>query len=299
MRALAWVDGEVLPVERARLPLLDRGVLYGDGVFEVVRTYGGRPFALDEHLARLERSASRIGIALPATAADIDAVVERLLREAGAGDAYVRIIVTRGEGPIGYDPSAARDPRLVVLVAPLPPLPAGLHENGAEVRLVPCSRPTDEARAAGAKVSDYLANLLALAEARRAGAYEAVLVGPAGEVLEGASSNVFVVDEQGRLRTPPTSARILAGITRAHVLEVARAARLVVEQRVLFPPDLYGAREAFITSTLREVVPVVRVDGWTVGDGRPGPVTRALLAALRERIAAAVRRERTRSMGVH
>jgi branched-chain amino acid aminotransferase len=171
----------------------------------------------------------------------------------------------------------------VIIAAPLVPQPKAIYDEGVAVVCVRAPRPTDHGRAAGAKASNYLANLLAVHDARQRGGYEAILLGPGGEVLEGASSNVFVV-ANGQLRTPRLESAILAGITREGVLSAARAEGIPVEETALFPRDLYGADEVFITSTLREVVPVVRVDDHPIGSGGPGPVTKRLWAAFRRSI---------------
>ncbi len=276
------IDGVLHAEADAKVSVLDRGFLYGDSVFEVIRTYAGVPFALHAHLARLAESGSRVLIRMPVPIETLEREVLATLADAANAESYVRVVVTRGSGPLNYDPTTARDPLRVVIVAALAPQPDALYEDGVAVVSVRAARPTEQGRAAGAKASNYLANLLAVHEARQRGGYEAILLGPGGEVLEGASSNVFVVTS-GRVRTPRVEAGILAGITRGVVLDVAAAAGIPVDETVLFPNDLYLADEVFITSTLREVVPVVLVDGRRVGKGRPGPATVRLSEAFRRR----------------
>lgn len=269
------IDGVLHDEADAKVSVFDRGFLYGDSVFEVMRTYGGRPFAEREHLERLAASCERVLIPMPVDLATLSREIAETLAAARNEESYVRVVVTRGTGPLNYDPTTARAPLRVVLALPLAPQPDAIYDRGVAVALIRASRPTDDARAAGAKASNYLANLLAVHEAHEKGAYEAVLLGAEGHVLEGASSNVFAV-RGGRVQTPPVSSRILAGITRKTVIEAARAEGIEVDETTLFPGDLYGADEVFITSTLREVVPVVKVDDRAVGQAAPGPITRRL-----------------------
>ena len=280
------IDGQVVESADARVSVFDRGFLYGDSVFEVFRTYGGVPFAETEHLERLARSAERLMIPMPTSLAALSAEVRATLDAAGEGEWYVRVVVTRGTGPLTYDPSTASAPMRVIIVAPVS-LPPRLHyERGIAVTLLTASRPTDDARAAGAKASNYLANLLAVHEAKEKGAQEALMLGKAGQILEGASSNLFIVKD-GRARTPEPQPGILVGITRATVLEAAAAQGVEVEEGEIRPEDLFNADEAFITSSIREVMPVVSADGHTIGDGAPGPVTKGLHAGYLRAVAEA------------
>ena len=269
------IDGSVFTEESARISVLDRGFLYGDSIYEVVRTYGGRPFALDEHLRRLQRSAELLGIKLPVTLEALAAEIQATLDAAANAESYVRLIVTRGSGPINLAPGAAESPCRVIIVAPLVPLPDALYDEGASICLVPAGRLSGGAVPSGAKSGNYLVNVMALGSARRRGAHEAVLLDAEGRVAEGASSNIFALTGR-RLHTPALSVGILEGITRHKVIELAREVGLEVEECEILPDELKRADELFLTSTLREVLPVVRVDGDVVGDGSPGPMTREL-----------------------
>jgi branched-chain amino acid aminotransferase len=278
------IDGAILTPEQAKVSVYDRGFLYGDAVFEVLRTYGGRPFALGEHLARLRRSAGRVFIAMPVDDATLGREVEAAIAAArgdGSSESYVRIVVTRGSGPLSLDPDTATHPLRVILVEPVVPPARAAYLHGIAVASIPTRRVVDDTAAAGAKVTNYLSSLLALREAKSRGAQEALVVDARGHVVEGASSNVFVV-KGGGLATPPESAGILAGITRAHVLGAARDLGIPVVERDLMPDDVYAADEVFITSSIRELVPVARVDDRTIGTGAPGPVSRALHRRFRE-----------------
>lgn len=289
MPIVVSINGVLFSEEDARVSVFDRGFLYGDSVFEVYRTYDGVPFAEAEHLDRLARSAERLLIPMPVTLHTLAEEAAQAHAASGNTDSYLRLVITRGSGPLTYDLTTAKDPTRVIIVAPVPTIPEAHYTEGVAVRIMQVSRPTDDKAAAGVKASNYLANLLAVHEAKQKGAHEAIITGRGGEVLEGASSNVFVVKD-GRLRTPRSESGILAGITRATVLEAAHAVGLPVDEVALFPSDLYDADEVFITSSIREVVPVVKVDDCVVADGRPGPLVQQLHAAYRARI-----RERTLS----
>lgn len=277
------LDGVLVGAGEARVSVFDRGFLFGDAVFEVLRAYGGVPLALDEHLARLGRSLDGLGITPSFEPGVLVGEVLHALATLGLRDAYVRVVVSRGQGALHLDPRRASGPTTrVVIAAPLLALPASLYE-GVALASARVDRPTDHTRAAGAKLSAYTANLLALQIARARGAYEAALVREDGALTEGHSSNLFVV-RGGAVETPPISTGILAGITRALVLEESCAEGLEVRERLLFARDFEQADEAFLTSSLREIVPIVSLDGAPIGAGRPGPITRRLHARYQERV---------------
>jgi branched-chain amino acid aminotransferase len=278
------VNGQVTPPETAAISVYDRGFLYGDSVFETIRTYGGEPFALDEHLARLERSADRVFIRPPVSTETLAAEVREGLRLSQNTESFVRIMLTRGTGPLGLDPDLAEKPSRVVLVEPFVPPPTEAYENGIDAIVVHAARAADATPAAGAKVANYLTSLLAIREARRRGATEAFIVDARGSVLEGTTSNVFFV-KGGELVTPPENAGILAGITRAHVLRAAAEIGVATALRDVREVELFDADELFISSTLREILPVVHLEGRPIGAGRPGPVTRRLHEAFRRYVA--------------
>ncbi len=289
---VVYVDGERRAPERAVVSVYDRGFLYGDSVFEVIRTYAGVPFGLAEHVARLHRSAAKLAIELPWSQQELVDELAREVREAGFSESYLRVVLTRGAGPLGLDPDLAVGPTRVTLVHPLTLPPREIYRDGVALWLASAPRATDGTAAEGAKASSYLANLLALREAKGHGAYEPLFVetSAAGArlALEGGSSNVFAVFGE-RLVTPPER-RILSGVTRRHVLAAAPEAGLAVEVADLPIDRLLAADEVFITSTIREVVAVVRVlDGArtvTIGRGAPGPVTRRVHRAFRAHVGA-------------
>lgn len=282
MTTRVFIDGVAHEPDQAQVSVFDRGFLYGDSVFETLRTYGGRPFALDDHMARLEHSADAVFIGLPVPRAALTAEVQSAIAAVGNPESYVRVIVTRGSGPMGLDTGFEAHPLRVVIVGPLTPPPSEAYERGIGVVTYRTQRVAEATEAAGTKVGNYLVAVLAMRSARAAGASEALIVDGAGNVVEGATSNVFVV-QGGRLSTPPVEAGILPGITRAFLLEVAAELGVEVELRSLAVAELAGADEVFISSSIRELLPVVRVDGGAVGNGAPGPTTRRLLAAFREK----------------
>lgn len=280
MSRLVCIDGSIVAPEDAKVSVYDRGFLYGDSVFETIRTYGGEAFALDEHIERLFRSAERVAITMPASREQIASEVRRSIASAGNAESYARVMLTRGSGPLGLDPSLASSPLRVIMIEPLTPLPASLYRDGVSVVTVRTERPGDAAM--GAKVGNYLASLLALRAAKEAGAHEALIVNAAGHVVEGTTSNVFAV-QGGGLVTPPEQAGILPGITRAFLLATAAELGVPVTFALLTPEETARSEEVFVSSSLREVLPVVKVDELVVGDGRPGRMTRDLHAAFRRR----------------
>jgi branched-chain amino acid aminotransferase len=269
--------------------VLDHGFLYGDSVYEVTRTVGGVPFAQHEHLDRLRRSALGIGMALRWSEAELAEELARTLRAARNADSYIRIVVTRGAGEIGLDPALADQQRLVILVKELRLPPPEAYRDGVQVAIVGIERVSARAVDPAVKSGNYLNSVLAVAEAGRRGAYEAVMLDAKGAVTEGASSNIFAVRE-GRLRTPSLQTGILEGITRGKVMELAREDGLGTDETTLLPDDLLRAEEAFLTSAVRGLVPIVRIDDHRVGDGRPGPVTQHLMRRYEALLEATARR---------
>jgi branched-chain amino acid aminotransferase len=274
------VNGEVVPAEQARVSVLDSGFLYGDSVYETLRTYGGRPFHLDRHLRRLRRSAGRLGIDIPLGDDVLARRTGEVLARAANAESTIRIVVSRGVGDISYRFDRVKGPTVVISAKPLEPFPEDTYTQGIAVAVVSLRRNPPDALDPAIKSSNLLNNVLATREAQAKGALEAILLNHRDEIAEGAGSNVFVV-KAGEVLTPPLSAGILPGITREVLLELAPAAGVTMREQALRLPDLLGADEAFITSTLKELAPIARVDGRSVGSGRPGPLTACLLKAYR------------------
>jgi branched-chain amino acid aminotransferase len=280
MGLFASVNGHVFPAENARVSVLDNGFTFGDSAYETIRTYGGRPFEWDRHIRRLRASATRLGFEIPLTNGDLLQRLDALLARAENPESYIRLIVSRGVGDISYHFERVKGPTVVMVVKPHLPFPESHYTEGVDVALVDVRRNHPRALDPAIKSSNLLNNVLAVRQAQSRGAEEALLLNQEGHLAEGASTNVFLVRE-GTLRTPPLSAGILAGITREVVLELAVSLGLPVREEALDADDLRRADEAFLTSSTREIVPIRRVDGEPVGDGRPGPVTRRVLDAFR------------------
>ena len=278
MSRLVSIDGTLFSPEDAKVSVYDRGFLYGDSVFETVRTYAGKCFALDEHMARLARSAALVGIPMPLSVQALAAEVLAAVATGQNAESYVRVMLSRGAGPLGLDASVTNAPLRVILVEPLQAPPAAHYRDGVTVISVRTERASDAAH--GAKVGNYLASLLALRAAHAAGAHEALVLDAGGRVIEGTTSNVFLIRD-GVLVTPPEEAGILPGVTRAHLIAIAREAGIPIHLASFTPQDLASADEAFLSSSIREMLAIVRVDGRAVGAGRPGPITRALHRAFR------------------
>ena len=275
----AYVNGSLMRGDEATVSIYDRGFLYGDSVFETLRTYKRRAHALTAHLDRLEASAEQIAMALDYSRAELKTGVAAVLERRRDAESYLRIIISRGEGSFGLDPDLAEDQTLVILARPLPPQSPDFWRRGVTAISVRESK-----RRRGeviAKTGNYLTNLLALRQARRAGAHEALRFDNAGELTEGSTSNVFAVID-GVLCTPDIEAGLLPGITRQYLLDAAKRINLPLRVGAMNHAAVAGAEELMISSTLRELVAVVRLDDVAVGDGQPGPVCRALHAAYRE-----------------
>jgi len=296
---LVFIDGVRTSRDDAKVSVYDRGFLYGDSVFEVIRTYGGQPFGLVEHVARLHRSATKIAMELPWSERALHDEIVAAVREAGFEESYIRVIVTRGVGELGLDPDLGGTPTRVLMVHPLSLPPVPVYRDGVAVLVVESIRATDGTAAEGAKSSNYLANLLALRDAKKVGAYEPLFVQrradeplDEAQVLEGGTCNVFAIFTEGarRVLVTPPERRILGGITRHHVLAAAPSAGFEVRVEPLSLGRFRSADELFLTSTVREIVSIVRVlqDGQvtTVGSGRPGPGTRQLHRAFRQHVGA-------------
>jgi branched-chain amino acid aminotransferase len=286
MAATVNVNGRLFDQEHAVVSVFDHGFLYGEGVYETLRTYGGRLFLFDRHMRRLRASAAMLALEVPLTDAEIAARFAETMAAAELGsegrEAYLRILVTRGIGELTYDPAACPTPSIVVIAKPHAELSDEAYATGVKVVLVDIVRNHPDSVNPIIKSNNLLNNALAMQEAVRRGAFEGVMRNYRGELAECTTANLFVV-KNGIALTPPIDAGLLAGITREFVLEIGAAAGIPVREAVLKDPDLLDADEAFLTSTTREILPIVKVDERPIGSGRPGPITGALLAAFRRR----------------
>ncbi len=270
-----WLNGELVPREEAKISVFDHGLLYGDGVFEGIRSYGGKVFRLQEHVRRLFDSARGIRLAIPLSPqAMADAIVATLKANA-LDDSYIRVVVTRGTGTLGLDPNRCQDPTVFIITDKITLYPEELYRNGLEVITAATMRNHPNAVNPRLKSLNYLNNILAKIEAIDAGTLEAVMLNHLGYVAECTGDNLFIVRD-GTLFTPPISAGILEGVTRDEILSIARGQNVQVREENLTRHDLYVADECFLTGTAAEVIPVVLIDKRTIGDGKPGPLTRRL-----------------------
>lgn len=286
MGAVVYVNGTIRPAAEAVVPVYDHGFLYGEGIYETMRTYGRDPFLFGPHMARLRQSARMMALDVPFSDDDLERRVrETMAAEGGEGELYIRMLLTRGVGELSYDPKVCPTPTLVIIVKPLVPHDERTFRDGIRLALVSLRRNHPDALNPAIKSNNLLNNALAMQEAYRRGADEALMLNQGGEIAECSQSNVFLVID-GTAVTPPVSAGLLPGVTRQYVLDLARDTSTPAEEAPLLPADLERAQEVFITGTTREVTPVRAVDDRPVGDGRPGPVSRRLLAAFRQRIEA-------------
>jgi branched-chain amino acid aminotransferase len=280
-----WIDGKVVDGSEARVPVLDHGLLYGDGVFEGIRIYGRRVFRLDAHMRRFANSAKAIALDLPG---GIEAARQSVLETArafGADEAYVRLIATRGEGPLGVDPTLCPAARLICIVDRIAVYPESKRSAGIDLVTSSWRRPPADVLDPRVKSLNYLNNVMAKLEAKQRGADEALLLNAAGAIAETSVANVFAVRD-GDLLTPPASDGALEGITRATVLEIAESLGIRARVESLGRFDLFAADEAFLSGSGAGLVPVRSLDGRLIGAGGPGPVYEKIQSVFRETAAA-------------
>ncbi len=276
-----WINGQLYDRENAKIGVYDHGLLYGDGVFEGMRIYGGMVFRLQEHLERLWHSAKAIWLEIPISMDEMAEAVNQTIRINGLEDGYVRLLVTRGAGTLGLDPNRTSDPQVIVIVDHIELYPKEYYRKGLEIVTVSTIRNHPAALSPRIKSLNYLNNILAKIEGQQAGCVEALMLNHKGEIAECTGDNIFLVAD-GELRTPPIDAGILEGITRAVVMELAEEAGIRVRELPLTKHDVYIADECFLTGSAAEVVPVVKVDSRQIGNGRPGPITQQLLQRFHE-----------------
>jgi len=277
MSLKVYINGKLYDKEAAAISVYDHGLLYGDGVFEGIRSYGGKVFRLKEHLDRLWYSAKAIWLAIPISKDEMARAIEDTLATNGIRDGYIRVVVTRGCGTLGLDPNKCSDPQVIVITDHISLYPEELYQKGLEIITVSTQRNHPAALSPRIKSLNYLNNILAKIEGLQAGCIEALMLNHKGEVAECTGDNIFVARD-GRLLTPPNEAGILEGITRDAVISLARGAGIEVREVPLGKHDVYIADECFLTGTAAEVVPVVKVDSRTIGQGKPGPITRDMIA---------------------
>ncbi len=270
-----YISGKFVPQEDARISVFDHGLLYGDGVFEGLRAYGGKVFRLREHITRLYESAKAIWLTIPMSFDQMCDAVNEAVRINKLESGYIRLVVTRGAGTLGLDPNRCSNPQVIIIADAISLYPKELYEKGLEIVTVSVQRMHPAALNPRIKSLNYLNNILAKIEGLQAGCIEALMLNHKGEVAECTGDNIFLV-RKGELWTPPLEAGILEGVTRDAVIEVARNAEIEVRETPLTKHDVYIADECFLTGTAAEIIPVVKVDSRTIGTGKPGAVTRDL-----------------------
>ncbi|MEK6238526.1 MAG: branched-chain-amino-acid transaminase [Planctomycetales bacterium] len=276
MSLKVYIDGALHDKEDAKISVFDHGLLYGDGVFEGMRSYGGAVFRLAEHLERLWESALAICLEIPITREEMAQAVQDTLQANNIRDGYIRLVVTRGQGTLGLDPNKCSNPQVIIITDSISLYPEEFYQNGLEIITAATIRNHPAALSPRIKSLNYLNNILAKIEGLQAGKVEALMLNTKGEVAECTGDNIFIV--RGRtLTTPSADAGILDGVTRRAVMELGEEAGLDVRETPLTRHDVFIADECFLTGTAAELIPVVKVDERVIGNGRPGPVTLDLL----------------------
>jgi branched-chain amino acid aminotransferase len=276
-----YLNGKLIPEREAKVSVFDHGLLYGDGVFEGIRSYNGRIFELEAHVDRLYDSAKAIALDIPMTRAGMMKAVARTCKANKTTNGYIRLVVTRGVGTLGLNPYLCKKPQVIIIAADIQLYPKKLYDEGLSIVTVGTIRNLSEAVNPRIKSLNYLNNILAKIEAINSGCMEAIMLNSQGAVAEATGDNIFIV-RGDKLVTPPVNEGILEGITRNAVMDLAREQGLTVSQERLSRYDLYTADEVFLTGTAAEVIGVVNIDRRQIGDGTPGPVTRKLVKVYRE-----------------
>lgn len=281
MSLLIYMDGKFVPEEDAKISVFDHGFLYGDGVFEGIRAYNNRVFKLKEHLDRLYDSARSISLVINESKEEMQEAVLETCRKNNLQDAYIRLVVSRGKGDLGLDPLKCSRSFTAIIASKIKLYPPELYQKGLNLITAATRRTINEALCPRIKSLNYLNNILAKIEANLAGIPEAILLNHDGYVAECTGDNIFVVKD-GVVLTPPSYAGILEGITRNTVIEIAKEKGIPVEEKLFNRHDIYVADECFLTGTAAEVIPVSQVDGRTMGESVPGPITTMLIKEFRK-----------------
>ncbi|MGB9813977.1 MAG: branched-chain-amino-acid transaminase [Thermovenabulum sp.] len=278
-----YINGKFYSKEDAKISVFDHGFLYGDGVFEGIRAYNGRVFKLKEHIDRLYNGANALLLNIPLSKEEMTEVVLETLRRNNLKDAYIRLVVSRGEGDLGLDPKKCKEPTIICIADKITLYPEKMYEEGLEIITSAVRRNPAEGVNPQIKSLNYLNNILAKIEANLYGALEALILNTEDYVAECTGDNIFIVKD-GKLITPPPYVGILVGITRNVIIELARKQGINVEEKVFTRYEIFSADECFLTGTAAEVIPVVKLDGRPIGNGKPGPITKRLLNDFKEYI---------------
>ena len=276
-----FLNDRLVDREEATVSVFDHGLLYGDGVFEGIRSYNGLIFKCREHIERLFESAHTLMLQIPLSKTEVEEAMIKTLKANGLKDAYIRLVVTRGVGDLGLDPRKCKVATVFIIADKIALYPKEYYEKGLKLATVPTIRNHPEALNPQLKTLNYLNNILAKIEATNAGVDEAILLNAQGYVTECTGENIFYVREK-KISTPPPYVGILKGITRQAVMRLAREQKLAVSEEVFTRHDLYISEEVFLTGTAAEIVPVVQIDNRMIGAGKPGPVTLSLIKAFQK-----------------
>jgi len=279
--AKIYIDGKFYSEANAKISVFDHGLLYGDGIFEGIRFYNGRVFRLEEHLLRLWDSARSICLEIPMTMGDMTEAVLETIRQNHLRDGYIRLVVTRGVGNLGLNPTQCKSPSVIIIAATIALYHQDFYRKGLTIVTCATRRSNPAALNPAVKSLNYLNNVMARIEANLAGADEALMLNDAGNVAECTADNVFVV-KHGQIFTPPVAAGALRGITRSVVFEIAAELGVKVRETDITRHDVFVADECFLTGTAAEIVPVVKADGRSIGNGKPGPITARIIARFRQ-----------------
>lgn len=274
-KEIVYINGEFVKPEDATISVFDRGFLYGDSIYEVTLTYDKKPSFLEEHLDRLEHSANSLLMNLQYSRKELREIITKCIEKVDSPRLYVRLIITRGQGAIGLDPNLADRQNLIILCRDLPEYPKTWYENGVHVVVADIRRNPKKAIDPTIKSGNYLNNVMAMAQAQQKGAYDAVMLNFHGQVTEATTSNIWMIKNQV-VKTPPINSGLLGGITRMALLEILKAQNLKHEEVNFTVAELKSADEIFLSSSTKELVPVIKVDETTIGSGKPGEITKKL-----------------------
>ena len=278
-----YLNGQFVSKDDAKISVFDHGLLYGDGIFEGIRLYDNCVFKLDDHLERLELSAKAILLDIPMSRKELSDAVCETCRLNNLSDGYIRLLVTRGAGHLGLSPKGCETPTVIIIAANIQLYPPEHYENGLKIITVPTRRINPAALPPMVKSLNYLNNIMAKMEAQQSGYLEAIMLNDQGYIAECTGDNIFIV-YKGRVITTPTSAGALRGITRDTAISIANELGLTLETQDLTRYDLWCADECFLTGTAAEIIPVVEVDGRTIGNGKPGETTKAFLDTFHKKV---------------
>ena len=294
IKGFIYLNGKILEMKQAKIPVLDHGFLYGDSVYETLRTYNGYPLQLKDHIDRLFRSAKSIHLPPPKNKKQFKAIILKTIqayfKKFKKEDVYIRIIISRGFGDIGFDLHLCPSPNLIIIMKKVSVIPQKHYQNGVHLILVPRIRNNPKALDPNIKSGNYLNNLLAYLEAKRKGGFDAIMLNAQGHLTEGTRSNLFLV-HKNKLYTPHLKSGLLKGLTRSLIFETCKKHKIPLIEKTLKPKDLFLAQEAFTCSSLQAILPVVRVSRKKIGKGKPGPLTKKLMHTFQNAIEDSIRRE--------